>query len=318
MKRMPWRGALYLLLLGYLFLDFKVINGPIRNAMRSRRDAAIADAAKHGWAALVNLEPVTREQLDLAVARHLHQRGKKPADIPEKNLAMIRRAVLQGLIDDTIIRQYADGEKFEAPETERQAFADRWREKFSGTSALDDRLAAQGLTPGTAADELGKIRSRTRWLEKRISPAVPVTEKEAREWFAANGGGKLESSEAAPGFIEPEKVKLRYRIFATEAEARPGLTEADSTPIWIARDRLDPALKELTAGDPGLRPPVKTARGWVAVEVLETRPARPLEFPEVRAEIIAHLQAERAEDTVRELLEKYRKVANLQVFPENL
>lgn len=325
MKRIPWRGALYVVVLGYLLLDFKVFHGPVREAMRSRRDAAYVEAAKQGWAALVNLEPVTRSQLDLAVERHLYQRGRTAADIPEKNLAMIRRAVLQGLIDEMIVRQYAEGEKFETPAAERAAFVEGWRSAFPEAAELEARLAAQGLDEAAATLELGRIWNRTRWLEARISRAVVVTEEEAREWFAANGGGSLESSEEAPGFIEPAKVKLRYRIFADEAEAR-GLFETLSTGnprspgegTWIARDRLDPALRDLAGSGPGWKAPVRTERGWVLMEVLDSQPARPLEFGEIRAEIIAHLEAERRAETVRELLVKYRTVANLQVFAENL
>lgn len=325
MKRIPWRGALYLLVLGYLFLDFKVFHGPVRDAMRSRRDAAYAEAEKQGWAALVNLEPITRSQLELAVERHLYQRGRTAAEIPEKNLAMIRRAVLQGLIDETIVRQYADGEKFEAPASERAAFVERWSSAFPEAGEREARFAAQGLDEAAATLELGRIWNRTRWLETRISRAVVVTEEEAREWFAANGGGSLESSEEAPGFIEPAKVKLRYRIFADEAEARaffeklsPGNPQAAEDGAWIARDRLDPALRGFADAEPGWKAPVRTERGWVLMEVLESQPARPLEFEEIRAEIIAHLEAERSAETVRELLVKYRTVANLQIFAENL
>ncbi len=325
MKKIPWRGAFYVLLIAYLFLDFKVIDGPVRNAMRSQRDAAVIEAKKRGWVALVNLEPVTRGQLDLAVARHLHQRGQSAAGIPPKNLEMIRRAVLQGLIDETLIRQHADGEKHEASAEEKKAIAAAWWDGVADADGIAERLAQHGLNAGLAAEELGRNVSRMRWLERRISPAVPVSEQEARDWFAANGGGKLESSEELPGFIEPRKVRLRYRLFEDEARAQGFFADpskpspdAEANELWIAVDQLAPALREAAVGDPGWRQPIQSARGWIVVELIKTKEARALAFDEVRAEIVAHLEAERAETTVRELFGKLRTVANLQVFPENL
>jgi hypothetical protein len=54
------------------------------------------------------------------------------------------------------------------------------------------------------------------------------------------------------------------------------------------------------------------------IEVLETRESQPLAFEDLREEIIAHLEAQRTEETVKELLGKLRTVANLHLFQENL
>lgn len=333
MKKIPWRGLLYLLITGYLFLDLKVCQGPIREAMRSRRDAAVEEARVRGWVALVNREPLTREQLDLAVARHLYQRGRKAEDISEKNLAMIRRAVLQGLIDDTLVRQYADGdsEKPSVSAEETAAFVEAWR---SGSGARVGQ---------SAEEELSRIWLRKRWLENRIRPGVEVTEEEARAWFEANHletGGR-----PRPGFFEPGRVHLRHLLLAATDEAAAGklgrdllgggktlaelaaahsrdeATRAKGGDLgWMALDELPSgirdAVRELAPGETG--GPFRSERGWHLVQVVAREPERLLTFDEVRPEIVAHLEAQRSEETFRVLMEKLRKVANLQVFPGNL
>ena len=256
MKKLPWRGALYLVVLGYLFLDLQVCHGPLRDAMRNRRDEAVETAREKGWGALVNQEPITPEQLDLAVTRHLHQRGKTAAEIPDKNLVMIRRAVLQSLIEDTLVRQHADGENFEVPAEESAAFITSWKAAFSSPEDLAKRAGAQGLDPASLDAELARIWKRKRWIEHRIERGVDVTDEEAREWFEANRGG--EAGKLRPGFFEPKNLHLGQKD------------------------------------------------------------ERPLTYEEVSAEIIAHLEAQRTEETVKELTEKLRKVANLHIFPENL
>src|SRR5690606_39236867 len=162
-------------------------------------DAAVVEARKRGWVALVNQEPLTREQVDLAVERHLFQRGKKAGEIPGKNLAMIRRAALQTLIDDTLVRQHADGEKFDAPPEEIAAFATAWKSGFGSPGELAERAAAQGLDPAALDAELARIWSRKRWLERRIEPGVTVTGEEAKAWFEANRTG--EDGKLRPGFF---------------------------------------------------------------------------------------------------------------------
>lgn len=325
MKKLPWRAALYLFVAGYLVLDLKVCHGPLREAMRSRRDAAVTEARERGWVALVNQEPVTREQVDLAVARYLHQRGRTLDGIPAKNLEVIRRAVLQSIIDETLVRQHADGEKFEAPPEETAAFVAAWKSGFASPEALAGRAAAQGLDLAALDAELARIWSRKRWLERRIEPGVSVTEEEAREWFETNraeADGTLR-----PGFFEPAKVQVRQILFGDDeagARARHAAGGEDRGSFddlgWIDREGVPEAFAAsvFAAAEPGLLPPFRTALGWHLVEILGIEEERPLGYEEIREEIIAHLEAHWTGETVKVQLEKLRKVANLHVFPENL
>ena len=143
MKKFPWRSLLYAAVLGYLLLDLKVFNGPLKRSFTERRDEAVEAAKKHRWVAIVNREPITSDQLDVAVFRHLYQRGKDYSEIPDKNLTMIRRAVLQSLIDEALVRHYADGEKFTAPQDEIDNFIEAWETQFIDDADLAERSKLQ-------------------------------------------------------------------------------------------------------------------------------------------------------------------------------
>ncbi len=349
MKKFPWRALLYGAMLLYLLVDLKLCQGPLRQAMTSRRNASIEAAARHKWVAIVNLEPVTREQLDLAVRRHLHQRGKRAEDIPAGNLVMIQRAVLQTLIDDTLVRQYADGEKFTAPPGEIEAFVESWRSQFATPEERAARANRQGLTDEAVTAELARIWSRKRWLEKRVSPAVEVTEEEAKAWFEANRGNA--ESGFREGFVEPEKVRARHIFLRTvdgEDPAREELIRRihrqliDATASfealakqysedlrsrekggdlnWFSRERLpEDFTGPVFALAPGqVSEPFQTALGWHIVEVLEREEERLLSYEEIAPDIRRHLENQRSEATVAVLMEKLREVANLQIFPENI
>ncbi len=344
MKRFPWRSLLYALVLLYLILDLKVWNGPLKNAIASRGDASVSSAVEQKWVAIVNQEPITQDQLHLAVFRHLYQRGKEPGEIPEKNLIMIRRAVLQTLIDDTLVRQYADGEKFEAPPEEIDAFIESWESQFTSDEDLSSRSDLQNLDPPARRDELARIWSRKRWLEKRIAPGIDVTDEEMREWFDAN-------RETGEGFVEPEKVHARHLFLSTvetDDETREELivdlhrqiTEKENTfddltktysddprtkhrggdLSWFAKDRVPQDFGEFVfAMKPGdISEPFKSAIGWHIVEVLDKQPERPLEFHEIADEVRHHLENQRTVDTIKVLMKKLRTVANIKLFPEHI
>lgn len=318
---------LYLVVGGYLLLDLKVFHGPLRDAIRNPRTAALIEARERGWVALVNREPLTRAQLDLAVTRHLYQRGLDAAAIPGKNLDMIRRGVLQTLIDDTLVRQYADGDRHEVAPEESAAFVAAWKAGFASRDDFLARAAAQGLDEKALDAELARIWTRKRWLENRIAPGVEVTEEEARQWFENNRvetGGK-----PRPGFLEPEAALLRETLLPAADEAKARQLHADrksrgepgeDEPRWRTRDELPESVAAAVFGDgaQGLLDPILSPEGWHVVEVLERRESRALAFEELREEIFAHLEAQRTEETVRDLLEKLRKVANLHLFTENL
>lgn len=349
MKKFPWRAILYGAVLLYLLVDLNYCHGPLRQAMTSRRNASAEAAAKHKWVAIVNLEPVTQEHLNLAVFRHLYQRGKTPETVPEKNLAMIKRAVLQSLIDETLVRQWADGEKYVAPKEEIAQFISAWESQFVSPEEKKARAEKQGLSDAAIRDELARVWSRKRWLEKRIAPGVTVTNEEAKTWFETNR--KNAEGGFREGFFEPEKVHARHifisivevddktredRIREVHQKLKSGegtfeaLAKAHSEDErnknqggdlnWFSRARMPadftgPAFA-LSAGE--VSEPFKTRLGWHIVEVLEKQAERPVTYEEVADEIRHHLESQRTEETVKELMKKLRKVANLEVYPENI
>lgn len=196
MKTFPWRFLLYALFLGYLAVDLKVVGGPLKRSLDSPRDAALEAAREQGWVALVNREPIRRGQLDLAVARHLHLRGESEGDLSEPHRLVLRRAALQGLIDETLVRQYADGEDRGAGGAEVEALARHWEAAFPSPEDLESRAAAQGLEPEDWRREWARLASRHRWLERRVAPGVSLTEEELRDWYEVN-----RNSEIASGFV---------------------------------------------------------------------------------------------------------------------
>ncbi|MDF1752414.1 MAG: peptidylprolyl isomerase [Verrucomicrobiales bacterium] len=346
MKKLPWRSAFYLVVLLYLFIDLKTCNGPLKRKIAESRPSSsitLEKARQLGWVALVNQEPITQNQLNLAVARHLYQRGKSFEETPEKALLQIKRASLRGLIDDVMIRQYADGVDFEAPDEEKAAFIQSWENQFHNKRELADRTEFQELSETEVKEQLGKIWSRKRWLEKRIEPGLGVTDEEVKSWFEANRDNE--------SLKEPEKIRARQIFISTVEEdgdeqeaaiktAHRRITEDEEDFAEVARELSEDERTREHGGDLNwfsrkrvpdefakvvfdqtvnqIGEPFKTKIGWHLVEVTDHQPARPVNFEDVAEEIKIHLLNEQKVDKVNELLGKLRKVAHIIVFTENL
>ncbi len=346
MKRFPWRAILYALILLYLLIDLRWCKGPLRKKLDERRTTSVEAAQKNGWVAIVNQEPITSQQLDFAVFRHQDQRGKANEELSEKTNKIIRRAVLQTVINDTLVRQYADGEKFRAPESEIAAFIESWNTQFLTEDDREERSAIQGLSQEQREAELARIWSRKRWIEQRIEPAVVVSEEEAREWFEAN-------KEEGSGFREPQRVRARHIFLSTvqadskEQEARIRnaylkLTDPEEPADFaaLAKEISDDARSKIRGGDLNwfshdrvpedfaepvfkLKPgetsePFQTTIGWHIVRVEEVKADQPVTFDEVKDEIRAHLANQRRRETFDILMKKLRTVAKIELFPENI
>ena len=345
MRKLPWRSAFYLVVLLYLLLDLRVCQGPLHRKIETTRpfsEITREKALKLGWVAIINQEPVTSQQLDLAVASYLYKRGRSEVFLDEQEAVLIRRAVLSNLIDDILIRQYADGDSFQAPQKEIDAFIQAWESQFHSVGEMRDRAKLQDLSEKERHLLLGRIWSRKRWLEKRISPAVGVSDEDLQHWYkSAVEVGELR---------EPEKVKARHIFISTVEEdsesqerdiklARQRILEGEDFGEvakdvsqdartkkfggelnWFSKTRLPEdfaaAAFELPVGQ--LSEPIKTRIGWHIVEITERQPERIATFDETKSEIRAYLENQQRKETVTELLGKLRKVANIVLFTENI
>jgi parvulin-like peptidyl-prolyl isomerase len=344
MKRFPWRIVLYTVFLLYLFLDLRVCQGPLKQSFTQRQDLLLKAAEENQWVAIVNQEPISQEQLDLAVYRHLYQRGKEHEVIPEQNQRMIRRAVLQSLIDDLLVRQFADGDGFTASEEKIDEFIETWEAQFETSEELIERSSLQELSEEERREELAGIFSRKKWLEQRIAPGIDVTEEEVQAWFDAN-------RETGEGFTEPEKIRARQIFLSTvinDDETRESLIRDIYRQIgegegsfeelaaeysedlrtkkrggdlnWFARDRVPEDFGEVVFSQEvgSLGEPFRTSIGWHIVKVEAHQDERPATYDEVKTEIRHHLETERTVDTIKRLMKKLRTVSNIRLFPENL
>ena len=355
-NRFPWRTLIYFLVAVYVFLDFKVINGPMKRKLaKSRPTAEVTreQAEKKGWVAIVNQEVITLEQLDLATQRYLYQRSLDWVSLSETYQEQINRAALSTLIDDTLVRLYADGSQFSVPQSEIDAFITRWEKQFPDQGILADRSSYQGLSKADRDAELAKIWTRKQWLEYETDNGVGISEDKLKIWYEENKQQQLSEQRQPdapfPSIYEPEKIQARHifvkflkktpeeaeakireaykKLIEGEAFAELAKTYSEDTRTrlrggdlnWFSKHRMPKVFAETVFAQELNQPgePFQTDIGWYIVEVTERQAQRLVTYEEVKEEIRTYLHNEQRTKSVDEKIQRLRSDANITLFIEN-
>lgn len=344
--RFPWRFLLYAAVILYLIGDLYWLGGPLRKRIDEQKaftEYSLEQALAEGWVATVNQEPLTRGQLEQATAAYLFRRGRTPADLSPSALRIARRVALRQLIDDSIIRQYATADGFEAnPEIVQEAIAS-FESQFASTEEQAERMTAVGLDREKLHTLLAEQVRQREWIEWRITDAISVTDADLRGWWERN-------AESDPGIENPKLIRARHLFLSTVEEDTPeraasmqdwhrlliegaaefedlvaAFSEDERTKKiggdlgWFGRKRMPEDFTEvvfaLEPGEPS--DPFRTSLGWHIVEVMEIREAEQLDFETLKPEIASWIRTEYRRYAIQILLNRLSSVAVVEVFPEN-
>jgi hypothetical protein len=274
-------------------------------------------------AAVVNGEPIFRDQLDAALtARPLTAGPVPPA---------LRRAMLDGLIDDVLIRQFVAKH---APPVDPAELDGHLKGLAEGLAKQGKRLADYYRETGQTEAEVRQAWAALLGFHKYAETAG--TDAELRAYFAANRDvfdrvavrASLILGRQPTGGRPGEAVAAREKLTKLKADIAAGkLTFADaarrhsldpSAPAggdlgrFARRDPVvDPAVAQAAfAAKPGeVVGPVDTEVGPALVLVTDRTPAQPAAFEQV----VEWVKECYADDLRTRLLTKLRKDGSVQV-----
>ncbi len=342
--RFPWRVFLYLAVVLYLVADLYVWEGPLKQALEqqfSPRERLRRKAAAKGWVATVNTHPISRERLDKAVALFLYRRGKTAAELSPANLSITRRAALQQLIDEEVIRQFCEAEKFHASPEVVDAVRTAFESQFTTPEELEARSGAQGLTEADRNTVLTEYANQLGWMELRLEKAIAVTEEETRAWYERH----------QDELVAPEVARARHIFLSTveedspEREALMGeifrqLSAGEKTFEALAAEYSEDERTKLTGGDLNyfsrermpedfaekvflmlpseVSEPFRTSMGWHIVQMMEREAERTLSFEEVKETARVEVENAKRAYAVKLLIHKLRRGSDILVFVDQL
>jgi hypothetical protein len=292
--------------------------------------------------ATVNGEAVLKSEVAIELRSTLWRRGEAWLDLDGALKQARRKEALDRCIEQKLLEKWAATPASPAA-AQVQASEDAFQQflkQFEPSEGWKPRLETQGLSEVQVreriSDEVFQGDAIEAWLKTQRNQSPGQMENAARTWFDQN----------RDQFQLPERARVSH-IFLTRydqekpdrngemAELYRKLTAGEATFEslaakfsedersnktggslgWIGRDRLpeDFAAQVFKAPLGKVTEPFRTKLGWHIALVQERRPARPMEFPEVKDEIIARLDHAWRENAVKQLLEELRGKAKIVV-----
>jgi hypothetical protein len=323
----PIRVAVYGTVLLLVLADM-IFGGPLRQRMdRQRPDSpeSLARARAQGIVARVFKHPITRQQLNRAVAERLLLDGRQDQPLGGNERKLLTYAVLNDLIDHQLLRVKTQANSSEVPlsEAEIDAAVAGFRSRFPSGTDFPALLATQGI--GSEKElrfRLAATLQQEKYIETRIHAAIQVSAEEARAWYDANPQAAEVPPAARARHIffstmsrTPDEAHALLDGVRTELAGSGGSfaalaamhSEDEATKGscgdlgWIEQRSMPadllPAVLTLKLNEPAV---VRSRLGWHLVEVTEHRDATRRPFEDMQAEISTALEAQKRSYAVAE------------------
>lgn len=274
---------------------------------------------------MVNGAPIPVSQLQLELDR-VRRGDEGETLVASQDLPKLGRALLDGLIDRTIVLQRAKAAGLEVSEAEVQRATDRLADDArKGGATWNDLLARAGQNPEQLSDELREHILEAKYVAEETSKehASPA---ETRVWFDAH----------RTLFEEPEAVHCQQIVVRTPDEAKSVLDQLRAGAAFdtLAR-QVSTSPDGRNGGDVGWFPKgtmpkvfddscfslgigklsgvVASPYGYHVFKVLGRRAARQRSFKDVQAEAERRATAEKRAQAERQLLQQLRAAAEVKI-----
>lgn len=286
--------------------------------------------------ATVNGKPITEPEVAKAVRDHLRKTSFHRDPSPEK-LQAERKKALETLVDEELRAQEARRRGLTIPAEPVEKLAAAEEASAGGKEKFDALLAANGIDRARYREVIERADMSKRLVEAEVATRLAEpTRDEALAHYRTNPSRyvvgasahvqelcvRVEAWASEDQWKEGQRqtLELRARLiqgsdFAQAArDAKCDVFAQKGGDLgFVHKDSIDPAMDQaLWALEDGeISAPVRTIRGWHLVRRVETRPERPVPFPEVEKAIQAELREARREAIVKRLDAELRAHARI-------
>jgi peptidyl-prolyl cis-trans isomerase SurA len=290
--------------------------------------------------AVVNDDIILETELDQYSAPQY--RGPDP-ETPEGKKAWddTKRKALEGMVDSKLIQQQASELKLAVTSEE----VDRAIEQVKQQNKLDDAtfieaLKTQGYTMDSYRKSLRKQILELKVVSQAVRSRVSVGDEEVRTYYKQNEkalsgddrqvrlrqiligmNDKMSDDEidkkkrVATKVVELAREGHSFAELAKQYTDDEGTKDAGGDLGFLSNgtlvDELDEAVQAMEPGD--VRGPIRTARGWVILQLVERKAADLRPFAEVKEQLRKQLYDQQVEKAQQSWLKELRKKAHVEV-----
>ncbi len=301
---------------------------------------ALAGQVADRIVAVINDEIVFDTEVDQLAATQL--RGPPDLESAEgkKAFGLLKRKALDHLIDQKLVGMQAAELKLtvNAEEVDRAMDSVRQQNNMSAEQ-FAEALKQQGFTPETYRKTLKKQILELKVINTAVRSRVQISDDEVRTFYNQNArqmSGSMSThlrqilvAAAADGPAALVEQKRKLAISLVE-QARAGkkfeelaakhsddeATKKDGGDMgWLESDSLvDVLATEISSMEPGdVRGPIRTARGWHVLQVVERKASSIKSFDEAKDAIRKQLYDQQIEKATQSWLKELRKKAHVDV-----
>ena len=325
----PWRAAIYGIVILYIAADIYLFSGPLSRMIDRMQGRGIEEQVAKvptGLIATVNARPITVADLDRAVWEYCTVRGIEVDQLEPKRLEIIRTITLSRLIDDINLWEAARLNPVDYDPAEVDIAMAQVRGHFPDEEEFVQRLAAQGMTIETYRQHLADQVHQRKWLEAKAAKYITVSDQEIQHRYESDPDISLvpehwrarhlflatldrdpvevgEKIQAIAASIAAGQLTLEEAIRQNSEDQRTKRTGGDLN--YFSADRM-PA--DFIQGIRDLQPntPFQTKLGWHLAEITEYLPERQATLEEVRAEIRTHIENQKRENVIDQIVRDLR------------
>lgn len=291
-----------------------------------------------GVAAIVNDEIITSLELSRECSLALQAAEKRGMVSPDSS-AKRRSEVLDSLIARKLIRQKIKELNVVIPEEEvRQSIEDVKRQNKLSQEALVAALLSQGMTFDQYKEQMKDQLERLRLMSQEVKSKVQVTEKELKDYYAANLASFSEEdtyraraiflrldADAAPKEIRAVMVKLETALAAVKKGgdfAEHAKKYSDDANVhkdggdlgFFKKGEMLPEIEKIVLSiKSGEIDMIAAPGGFYIIKLEEKRSGTAKQFEAVKAQIEETLYQKKSEERFASWLEVLRKEAAIEI-----
>jgi peptidyl-prolyl cis-trans isomerase C/foldase protein PrsA len=277
-------------------------------------------------AAVVNGTPIPLTRVQAELDRMRRGSEESPATVAPQDVPRLAHALLDALVDRTIILQRAKAAGFGVTEAEVQrateALADDARK---GGAAWGEQLARAGLNPEQLSDDTRERLLAEKYVaeQTRAERASPA---ETRAWYDTHKS-EFEAPEAvhclqiavrtpdeAKSALDQLRAGAPFEKVARQAGISPDARNGGDLG-WFSKGTMPKVFDDtcFSLGTNKLSGVVASPYGYHVFKVLGRRPPRARKFEEVKAEAERRATAEKRAQAERQLLQQLRSAAQVKI-----
>lgn len=279
-------------------------------------------------AATVNNTAISFYALDQAFRNFLSQYDSKTlSSWDEKTFDLIRRLVLENLINNELLYQEAQARRIRVSSRDIEAEIEKIRAQFPSESEFRRYLEYQGLTVSALRESIRRELMIQKLTESLVVD-LPIPDEEVAKYY----------EEHQDLFTTPAQYRLLRMTFLTKEDAEKALRRLylgeDFAKVarevsldeaaqkggdigWVSETLLPQAAREVlekVKEDPrNVTPPIQVENTYVVYRVLEWKPRETKPFEEVKDTIRQYLLAEQRRVKTDHLLAELRKKSTITI-----